>query len=152
MDKTEAQFILQSFRPDGADARDPAFAEALALAAQDRELGEWLARERATDAAFSAALAEVEIPDVLRNQILAVLSGEAGGEFSEMDAAFVEALASVQAPAGLRDQILAAMSAESAPGNAPKRVRAWVTWTISWTRSPRPGCRSISTSPDAPCR
>ena len=55
MDKEQAKFILQSFRPDGADAQDPDFAEALALAAQDRELGDWLASERAQDAAFAAA-------------------------------------------------------------------------------------------------
>ena len=54
MDKEQAKFILQSFRPDGADAADTDFAEALQLAVEDRELGEWLADERATDAAFAA--------------------------------------------------------------------------------------------------
>ena len=76
MDKEQAQFILQSFRPDGADASDPSFAEALQLAAADRELGEWLADERSADAAFAAALCEVEIPEELRQHILAVMRGE----------------------------------------------------------------------------
>ena len=53
MDKEQARFILQSFRPDGADAKDPDFAEALAVAAEDRELGDWLAAERALPASIS---------------------------------------------------------------------------------------------------
>jgi hypothetical protein len=126
MDSKEAKFILQSFRPDGADATDPAFAEALALATEDRELGAWLAQERATDAAFAAALNEVEIPDDLREHILAVLAGgETSEEYSEMDAAFVGALASVKPPEGLRDQILTAMKMEQEGvipiGVAPRR-------------------------------
>ena len=56
MDKERARFVLSCFRPDGADAGDPDFAEALRMAAGDRELGEWLARERAQDAAFAQAL------------------------------------------------------------------------------------------------
>jgi len=59
MDKEEARFILRCFRPDGADAENPDFAEALAWAAKDRELGEWLARERARDADFASALSSV---------------------------------------------------------------------------------------------
>ena len=46
MDNQRAQFILQSFRSDGADAHDSDFVVALSLATEDRELGEWLARER----------------------------------------------------------------------------------------------------------
>ncbi len=53
MDKEEARFILRCFRPDGADAENPDFAQALGWAAKDRELGEWLARERACDAGFA---------------------------------------------------------------------------------------------------
>ena len=45
MDKEHAKFLLQSYRPDGADAQDSDFAEALQLAAEDRDLGEWLANE-----------------------------------------------------------------------------------------------------------
>ena len=63
MDKERAKFVLQSFRPDGEDVNEPAFAEALELAAKDRELGEWLAAERAQDAAFAAMLSDVEIPE-----------------------------------------------------------------------------------------
>ena len=130
MDKERARFILQSFRPDGADAQDPDFAEALTAAAADRELGGWLARERAQDAAFAAALADVEIPEDLRDTILNVLNGEmVEGDFTSMDAEFVGALASVRPPDGLRDQILAAMEVERTGGSvadAPRRTMAWL--------------------------
>ena len=120
MDKEQAKFILQSFRPDGADADDPQFAEALSLAVEDRELGEWLAQERATDAAFAALLSEVEIPEDLRESIITILTGGAvNGELGEMDADMVGALSSLRAPEGLRDEILAAMEV-SASGKVTK--------------------------------
>ncbi len=124
MDKEKAKFILQSFRPDGADAADPDFAEALELAAADRELGEWLAHERAKDAAFAAALSGVAIPDNLRSAILNVLQSldEVSIEETSFDAEFIGALASVTPPPGLRDQILNAMDVEQ------KVVRPSKTW------------------------
>lgn len=121
MDKKQAQFILHSFRPDGADAMDEDFAEALQLAVEDRALGEWLADERASDAAFAAALCEVEIPDELRMHTLSVMRGEkptVPAQDAEMDAFVCGALAHVESPEGLRDQILAAMHIQSAQGNA----------------------------------
>ena len=111
MDKQRAKFILQSFRPDGADAHDPDFAEALGLAAEDRELGAWLAKERARDAAFALALGKLPIPEDLREAIFGVLQ-EGNLELTEIDAAIVGALASVRPPEGLRDQILTAMEVE----------------------------------------
>lgn len=132
MDKEKAKFILESFRPDGADAQEPEFAEALALAVEDRELGEWLARERAADAAFAAMLGEVEIPEDLRESIFSVLmGGGAGHELTEMDATMAGALSSIRAPEGLRAQILSAMEVESGdvvamPRQAPRRVSRWL--------------------------
>lgn len=128
MDKEQAKFILQSFRPDGADAKDPDFAEALELATEDRELGEWLTQERARDAAFASALSEIPIPDDLREAIFAMFSEQGPGpELTEFDSAFVGALASVTPPSGLRDQILNAMEVER------KVVRpqgpSWKKWT-----------------------
>jgi hypothetical protein len=112
MDKAQAKFILRSFRPDGADGDDHDFAEALTLAIQDRELGEWLADERAMDAAFANALATVRIPETLREDILGCLAGERG-DFPQAgdtrDAAMIGALASIQPPADLRGKILTAM-------------------------------------------
>ncbi|MGJ8677958.1 MAG: hypothetical protein ACSHX0_10610 [Akkermansiaceae bacterium] len=115
MDKQQAKFILQSFRPDGADATDSTFTEALRLAAQDRELGEWLVNERAEDAAFATALNEVAIPAELRLQILAVMRGEMLDDPDaeiEMDEMLFEAFDDVEPPEGLRDQILAAMDVQ----------------------------------------
>ncbi len=112
MDKEQARFILRSFRPDGADVNDADFAEALALAMRDRELGEWLADERAMDAAFANALTAVRIPETLREDILGCLAGERA-DFPQAgdsrDAAMIGALASIQPPADLRGRILAAM-------------------------------------------
>jgi hypothetical protein len=112
MDKEQARFILRSFRPDGADAGDPEFAEALALAMENRELGEWLAGERAFDAAFASALGSVDLPDTLREDILACLAGERG-DFPQAedthDSLWIGAFASIQPPAALRERVLAAM-------------------------------------------
>lgn len=124
MDKEEARFILRCFRPDGADAENPDFAEALAWAAKDRELGEWLARERSSDAGFAKALAAVSIPASLREEILAGLAVERG-DGSEVpdafDACVIGAMAAVSPPPGLRGEILAAMERTAAPANATKR-------------------------------
>jgi len=70
MDKHEARIILQSYRP-GRDADDPAFAEALAVARQDPELGAWLERECELDAAISERLRQSPVPDDLCQAILA---------------------------------------------------------------------------------
>ena len=132
MDKKRAQFILQSFRPDGADAKDPDFAEALSLATEDRELGEWLARERAQDAAFAAALSDLEIPEDLRDAVLAMFEGDEA-ELTEFDSGFIGALASVRAPEGLRDQILDAMEVEQkvVPIRRFPRLLKWASSAVA---------------------
>lgn len=115
MNHQEAKFILQCFRPDGADAHDADFAEALALAAEDRALGEWLAEERSSDAAFAQALHGVVIPDELRSDILAILSeSDLGSELltdETFNMPFQHGLSNIEPPASLRDEILAAMKA-----------------------------------------
>ncbi len=112
MDKEQARFILRSFRPDGADVGDPDFAEALKFAMENRELGEWLAHERAFDAAFANALSSIDLPENLRTDIIACLAAERG-DFppteESQDAAWIVALASVQPPESLREEVLAAM-------------------------------------------
>lgn len=116
MDNEQARFLLRSFRPDGADAGSQEFAEALKLAAENRELGEWLAQERAEDAAFAQALNEVPIPDSLRDEIFAVLEydGQATDVDAELESLFMGGLNSISPPDGLRDQILASMNVEKA--------------------------------------
>lgn len=124
MDKEQARFVLRSFRPDGADAGDPDFAEALKLAAENRELGEWLASERAFDADFASALETVNLPEHLREDIMACLAGERDDFPQPQDAtdiAWIGALASIQPPAALREALLAAMERTAA---MPERVPA----------------------------
>ncbi len=112
MDKEEARFILQSFRPDGADADDRDFAEALAIAIEDRDLCVWLANERAFDAAFSKALATVDLPETLRHDILGCLAAERGGAppaTEPLDHALIGAFSSIPVPENLRSRVLAAV-------------------------------------------
>lgn len=71
MDKQEARLLLQSYRPDGQDASDPAFAEALALAGQDAELGRWLAGECELDKAIGQKLRACPVPPDLRQAVIA---------------------------------------------------------------------------------
>ena len=114
MDRKKAKLILGSFRPDGADANSPDFAKALKLAAEDRELGAWLAHERAQDAFFAECLNEVEIPVSLREELLSVLAEEIAtvSEHDVVESQVAAALSSVVVPPQLRDQVLAAMTIE----------------------------------------
>jgi len=117
MDKEQAKFILGSYRPGSDAVNNGNFAEALTLATDNRELGEWLANERAMDDSFANALASIALPDTLREDILGCLHGERH-DFPEVegqqDAAMIGALASVPVPGNLRGDILAAMQ-RSAP-------------------------------------
>lgn len=70
MNNEQAKFILGAYRPDGRDAGDPTFAEALAQARSDPALGAWLAREQAFDGAVAAKLRTVAPPAGLREAIL----------------------------------------------------------------------------------
>ncbi len=125
MDKEKARFILRSFRPDGADAADPDFAEALRLATENRELGEWLASERAFDAEFATALGTVNLPEQLREDIMACLAAERG-DFpqaeDENDAAWIGAFASIKPPDSLRDSVIAAMDRTVKTDARPARL------------------------------
>lgn len=71
MDRTQAQFILQSYRPGGEAAGDPAFAEALELVGRDPSLAEWFSEQRRFDEAIAGKLKSVVPPDDLRKTILA---------------------------------------------------------------------------------
>ncbi len=129
MDKEEARFILRCFRPDGADAENSDFAQALGWAAKDRELGEWLARERARDAGFAKALGRVTIPETLREEILSALAlerGEAAIEMDDFDTAMAGALARLGPPAGMRGEVIAAMARTIRP-----RRPWWAGWRVA---------------------
>lgn len=71
MNNVEAKFILQGYRPSGADATDATFSAALDQAKRDPGLGDWLAREQAFDRAMIAKLGQLPVPSGLRESILA---------------------------------------------------------------------------------
>ena len=76
MKNEEARFVLQAYRPNGADSSNAFFAEALGQADSDAELRAWFAREQAFDAAIAAKLREIDPPADLRDNIMA--GGRAG--------------------------------------------------------------------------
>ena len=71
MNRAEAKLILEVSRPGDEAAADPQLAAALALARADTELGAWLARERAWDAALRRELRTVPVPADLKASLLA---------------------------------------------------------------------------------
>jgi len=71
MTSDEAKFILSAYRPDGSDAGNAAFGDALRMAGNDPMLGSWFGMSRAHDAAVAAKLREVAPPAGLREAILA---------------------------------------------------------------------------------
>jgi hypothetical protein len=71
MNNAEAKFILQGYRPNGADAADETFAAAIEQAGKDPALGEWFARQQAFDRTVSAKLEQITPPADLRAAILA---------------------------------------------------------------------------------
>jgi hypothetical protein len=70
MTREEAQFILQAYRPNGEDADDPQFQEALALVRSDPELSRWFGSEHKLDAAIADRIHSVQPPPDLRTQLL----------------------------------------------------------------------------------
>lgn len=103
---------MRSFRPDGADSDDVDFAEALRVATNDRELGEWLMRERAFDAEFAEALARVELPDELREKVFLAMVTDGGGfpnVDSKLDAMMISSIAEIRIPESLRGRVMEVM-------------------------------------------
>jgi hypothetical protein len=71
MTNDEAKFLLNAYRPGGADATDPSLAAALTQARNDPALAEWFAREQAHATAVARKLGELRPPPGLREAILA---------------------------------------------------------------------------------
>jgi hypothetical protein len=85
MNNTEAKFILNAYRPNGGDANDATFRDALEQAKTDPELAAWFAREQAHGNAVAAKLREITPPAGLRDAIL--VGGRAsGGSFASESA------------------------------------------------------------------
>jgi len=70
MTRDEAKRILSWYRPWTNDAKDPEFAEALALAQQDTELGQWFAQHCAAHSAVHASFKVISPPPGLKEQII----------------------------------------------------------------------------------
>ena len=78
MNNVEAKFILRGYRPNGADASDPTFVDAMEQAERDPALRTWFEGERKFDAKVAAKLATISPPAGLREAILA--GGRVSGE------------------------------------------------------------------------
>jgi hypothetical protein len=66
-----ARFLLNAYRPNGADAQDPVFRDALEQATRDPELGAWFTEQRGFDTMIAEKLSSIEPPATLRPAILA---------------------------------------------------------------------------------
>jgi hypothetical protein len=66
-----AKFVLNAYRPNGADAQDPVFRDALEQAARDPELAAWFKEQRSFDSLIAEKLAEVQPPAALYSTIMA---------------------------------------------------------------------------------
>jgi len=62
MNNANAKEILSAYRPNGEDARDPVFKEALEQCRNDPALREWLEAERELDAQMTSAVARIPVP------------------------------------------------------------------------------------------
>jgi hypothetical protein len=70
VDNNEAKFILEAYRPNGADAASPVFEAALTQAQHDPALRNWFEKEQARDRVIAAKLKTVALPPGLRESIL----------------------------------------------------------------------------------
>jgi hypothetical protein len=113
MEIEHAKLILSNFRPNGQDAEDLEFVEALALATRNLELGEWLVAERARDSVFADALNSIPIPKSLKDEIIAALNENVSlTDDPDLDRAFIAAFADIHPPQGLREQIFVVLEQE----------------------------------------
>jgi uncharacterized membrane protein YbaN (DUF454 family) len=73
MNNQEAKLILQAYRPNGPDASDPFFAEALEHARRDPELAKWFAEESSLNGRIQTRLqVAIPIPSGLKSELLAL--------------------------------------------------------------------------------
>lgn len=71
MNNEEAKFLLQAYRPNGRDAQDPQFLEALEQVKRDPGLEQWFREQQAYDRAISEKVRAVPVPASLKADILA---------------------------------------------------------------------------------
>jgi len=70
MTRTEAQKILELFRPSDRDSNDPAIRDALELARTDAELRTWFEQHLRTEQAIRDKLRAIPVPETLKRQLL----------------------------------------------------------------------------------
>lgn len=73
MTNESAKFVLSAYRPNGADAKDPIFAEALEQAKRDPNLGAWFEEQRTFDQILTERLQQIEPRPHLRSTIISGL-------------------------------------------------------------------------------
>ncbi len=71
MTNEAAKFVLNTYRPNGADAQDPTFRAALDQAARDPDLAAWFKEQRSFDSLLAAKLTEIQPPPNLYSAIVA---------------------------------------------------------------------------------
>ena len=73
MNNQEAKLILQAYRPNGQDASDPFFAEALEQVRRDPELQKWFADETILNSRIQTRLqTAIPVPPGLKSELLAL--------------------------------------------------------------------------------
>jgi hypothetical protein len=68
--RAEAQQVLLLYRPGSEDSGDAAMAQALSLAQDDRELGQWFEQHCAFQRAMRAKFRQIEVPTHLKTSLL----------------------------------------------------------------------------------
>lgn len=77
MDNKTAKEILSAYRPNGTDALDEQFHEALQHAERDPELKVWFEEQRRLDKEAAAAMNAVKVPEEGKERLLTMLKMEA---------------------------------------------------------------------------
>jgi hypothetical protein len=73
MNNQEAKLILQAYRPNGQDASDPFFTEALEQVRRDPELEKWFAEENGLNTRIQTRIqAAIPVPPALKSDLLAL--------------------------------------------------------------------------------
>ena len=114
MNREEAKIILAAYRPNGADADDPRFAGALALACTDAELRAWFEAGQSADKVIAAKLRAAPLPPDLLGQIRSGVAARQAGRPRYQPVAL--ALAASIVLLGLIAGLLLTRPTEPAPG------------------------------------
>ena len=66
MTENEAKFILSGYRPNGADADDPHFRDALDLTRENPSFDGWFQKDQELTVALTEKFKEIDVPEDLR--------------------------------------------------------------------------------------